>query len=378
MTVSVHLTDVSGVEEIPAAMTTSPHLTLSPVPGFQSRLRPALTRTSGTVRDGVWSATVNVPSTWNGTVRVGSVGAVDRVGNVLADEVTGARAPALRVIGTHRPALTFNYTLLAGGGFRVHGRAYFTDTRRPIGRLPLAAGYESPCDLEGGATNNIVTNARGYYERRWDHGDTGAFACVALIGLAAPGQHPTVLAYRSGTTPQPAIPDAALLQPDELRGATPTPVTGDYWSAMRPPQPCTDRPYPSAVLSRADRAISALIGVDDAPTSVMEHVAVYRSNGAQQYLRQLRRALAACGGHDKDDVLWTVHATGVAGHDSLLLSRRTYIDYAESYHHTYLVVARTGRVLVVVADTGWETRSGHEALVRELGAAAVRRAATLN
>jgi hypothetical protein len=41
-------------------------------------------------------------------------------------------------------------------------------------------------------------------------------------------------------------------------------------------------------------------------------------------------------------------------------------------------VARIGRVLVVVADTGWETASGHESLVRELGTAAIRRAAILN
>jgi hypothetical protein len=41
-------------------------------------------------------------------------------------------------------------------------------------------------------------------------------------------------------------------------------------------------------------------------------------------------------------------------------------------------VARVGRVLVVVADTGWETASGHVDLVRELSTKAVRRAAILN
>jgi hypothetical protein len=375
VTVSVHLTDSSGVAEIPFDMTPSPQLTLSPVPGFRSKLRPVLARTSGTAKDGVWSATVNVPSTWNGTVRVVSVGAVDRVGNALAGDVTAAQATALRVAGTHRPALTFNYAPLAGGGFRIHGRAYFTDTGRAIGRLPLATAYESPCDLAGGAVNNIVTDARGNYERRWDNGDTAAVGCVALIGRAAPGQNPTVLAYRSGSAP---IPDAALLQLQDLHGATPTPVTDDYWAALRPPQPCADRPYPSTALRRADRAVTALIGVDGAPTVVMAHVGTYRSDGAHQYLRQLRRALAACDGLDQDDVRWTVRATGVAGDESLLLSRRTYIDYADSYHNTYLVVARVGHALVVVADTGWETASGHEALVRELSVAAVRRAAVLN
>jgi hypothetical protein len=206
VTVSVRLTDASGVREVPYAMTPSPVLALSPVPGFRSRVRPVLSRTSGTVTDGVWSATVHVPSTWNGTVRIASVGAEDQAGNVLNRELRGARSPALRVTGTHRPALTFQYSLLAAGGFRLHGRAYFTDTRRPIPRLPLAAAYESPCDLDGGAINNIVTDARGFYEKRFENAGMGAFGCVALIGSAAPLQNPTVLAYHHASAPQPAIP----------------------------------------------------------------------------------------------------------------------------------------------------------------------------
>jgi hypothetical protein len=85
---------------------------------------------------------------------------VDTAGNVLSEPLTGARSPALRVTGVHRPALTHHYELLAGGGFRIHGRAYWTDTRRPIARHPLAAGYDSSCDMEG-AANNIVTDGHG-------------------------------------------------------------------------------------------------------------------------------------------------------------------------------------------------------------------------
>ena len=140
VTVSVRLTDATGVEEIPYAMTPSPEVTLSPVPGFQAKLRPVLTRTSGTVTDGVWSATVHVPSTWHGTVRVASIGAVDKVGNVLAEDLTKAKSPALRVIGSHRPALTFQYSLLTGGGFRIHGRAYYRDTGRPLRRQKSCGG----------------------------------------------------------------------------------------------------------------------------------------------------------------------------------------------------------------------------------------------
>ena len=377
VTVSVRLTDASGVAEIPHAMTTSPQLTLGPVPGWQKLLRPVLTRTSGTVRDGVWTATVHVPSTWNGTVRVTAVGAVDQRGNVLAAELTKAQSPALRVVGTHRPALTFAYELLAGGGFRIHGRAYYTDTGRPLRRMPLATAYESGCDLDGGARNDIVTDARGRYERRWPNGDTGAWACVALIRPAAPKQRPTVLAYHVASAPRQAIPDAALLQPADLRGATPVAFAGEYWSALLPPQPCAGTAYPSAALRRASRSVSALVGVGERPTSVLQNVATYRSDGAQRYLRDLRRGLAGCTGPDQQGARWTILATGVAGDESLLLRRRVYLDYAETQHDSYLMVARTGRAVVVVADIGWETADGHRALVRELGPKAVRRAAVV-
>ena len=376
VTVSVRVTDPSGVAEIPHSFSASPQLTLGPVPGFRSRLQPVLARTSGTVTDGIWSATVNVPSTWNGTVRVTSVGAADRLGNVRRDELTGARAPALRVRGTHRPALTLHYSLLPDG-LQISGRAYFTDTGRPLARMPLATSFEMGCDLAGGAVNDIVTDRRGFYVKRWVYSDTAA-GCVALIGARAPGQLPTVLAYRIAFPPPPAIPDEAMLRSGDLRGAEPAPVIDDSWAALRPPQPCADRPYSGAGLRRDHRAISALVGVNDRPTVVMEHVATYRYRGAHRYLGELRRALATCGGVDGPQGRWTVRARGVAGDDSLLLEHRTYIDYADTYHYTYVVVARVGRVLVVVANAGWETSSGHVDLVRELSTKAVRRAAILN
>ncbi|MCA2216572.1 hypothetical protein [Jidongwangia harbinensis] len=378
VTVSVRLTDVSGISEIPSAMTPSPHLTLGPVPGWRQEVRPVLTRTSGTARDGVWSATVQVPSTWHGTVRVTSVGAEDEAGNVLADALTPARSPALRVTGTHRPALTFHYALLPGGGFRIHGRAYYTDTGRPLRRTPLATAYESGCDLDGGARNTIVTDARGRYQQLFPAGEPGGWACVALVRDAPAPQRPTVLDYHVGSAPRPAIPDAALLQPADLGGATPQPFADGDRSALLPPQPCTGATYPSAALRRAGRSVSALVGVDGRANSVLEHVATYRSDGARRYLRELRRGLAACTGPDHQEARWTVLATGVAGDESLLLERRVHLDYAESYHHSYVVVARVGRVLVVVADVGWETTGGNRAFARRLGTRAVQRAAVLN
>lgn len=195
--IQLRLTDTSGVAENATGMGPSPQITLGPVPGFQERLHPRLALTSGTARDGVWGATVNVPSTWDGVVRITSVDAVDTAGNELSVRPADA---ALRVIGTHRPALTLTYTLLPGGGFRIHGRAYFTDTGRPLAGQPLAVAYDSGCDLEGGAADSIVTDARGRYEQRWDNGEPGAAGCAALTGAAAPGQFRTLLAYRLGVT----------------------------------------------------------------------------------------------------------------------------------------------------------------------------------
>ena len=238
----------------------------------------------------------------------------------------------------------------------------YRQTPRPRGRSTAAAHITVAVALVGA----LVVG-----------GSPPAWAGTAAARTAAASTD-TLLAHHVAAARQTSIPDAALLQPEDLGGATPTPVTDDYWSALRPPQPCADAPYPSAALRRADRAISALIGVDDRPTVVMEHVATYRSDGAHRYLRELRRAVASCDGLDRHDPHWTVLGTGVAGDESVVLRLREYIDYADTYKDTYLVVARIGRVLVVLADTGWETGDGHLALVRELSTTAVRRAAVLN
>jgi hypothetical protein len=226
---------------------------------------------------------------------------------------------------------------------------------------------------------------------------TAAVALAGALAVAAPqparagpavagnevaqSQHVSAGVSRSGQPlrrPVRSIPDAALLQAEDLHGAVPSPATGEYWSTLQPPQPCTDGPYRSTALRRADRGIMALVDVDGSPEVVMEHVAIYRGNGAHKYLRELRRAIAACDTSDPQEAVWTVLATGVAGDESMLLSLRTYVDYADTYHYTYVLVARVGRALVVLADVGWETASGNEALVREFSTKAVQRAAILN
>ena len=189
---------------------------------------------------------------------------------------------------------------------------------------------------------------------------TGTPSAAATTDSSPPRTRDVV----SASVPAYRVPASAMLQPADLNLAETTTVTDDYWSALRPPQPCG--PAAGAGLRKAERAVQAMVGLGNRPTVVVNDVAVYKHDGARRYFRELRM----CGG-------WTMLDRGLAGDESVLLRRREHIDYAGVDKDTFVVVARTGRALVVVADTGWETSSGHEALVRMLSTAAVRRAAVV-
>ncbi|MBF9132235.1 hypothetical protein I0C86_25270 [Plantactinospora sp. S1510] len=230
----------------------------------------------------------------------------------------------------------------------------------PVGRGTTAAALAGVLAVSGAVPATAAPAAAG--------------SATALSAYAAGGSHTIDLSRR----PPTAIPDAALLQPEDLGGGELTPTEGGYWTSLQPPQPCADGPYRSTALRSAERGVQALIGVDGGPEVIMEHVSYYRGNGAHRYLRELRRAVAACPAGDPHAERWTVLATGVAGDESVLLTQRTWVDYAEVYHFTYVLVARVGQALVVLVDVGWEESSGAEAVVREFIPAAVQRAAVLN
>jgi hypothetical protein len=175
------------------------------------------------------------------------------------------------------------------------------------------------------------------------------------------------------------IPDRALLQAADLHGAATTAVEDEDWARLRPPQPCAGDAFPSTVLRRGERAVSAIVEVDGKPTRILEYLAVYRSNGPHRYLRDLRRALEACHGVDDRGGRWKIVATRGAGPDSVLLRVRDDVQDGGNAvtRDTYVAVARVGRLLVVVADVGGETAAGHRGLVEELITPAVRRASIL-
>ena len=230
-------------------------------------------------------------------------------------------------------------------------------------RAPQRARSPASAKLPGGALS-VIAGTGTAYDRR-EPLSTAGTAKLSIVGpaFAAPM----------------GIADGAMLQPADLHGARTGTLGDDSWAQLRPPQPGTGGTYPSTALRHCDRAITAVLGVNQTPTVIVEYVAVYRSDGARRYLRELRGALAACHGDDGQDGRWTILSAGLAGRESLRLRLRESFQYAGETvtKDTYIAAARAGRVLVVVIDAGWETGDGHRELVEELITPAVRRVGVL-
>jgi len=207
-----------------------------------------------------------------------------------------------------------------------------------------------------------------------------ALRCLVVALVAGIGLWVTTTpsaAHRRTVAPVPA---GAFLQPADLGGISPIPVTDDFRQYLRPPQPRAHHVYRSAALRKANGTISILYPVsENHPTVVLETVSIYRTGGAQLYMRELRRAVSRCGGLTDATGRWTLLTTGVAGRDSLLirLQQKTE-DHGgnQIIQTTYIVVARAGKAVVALADIGWETGNGHTDIVRKLAVPAVKRART--
>lgn len=175
------------------------------------------------------------------------------------------------------------------------------------------------------------------------------------------------------------VPGSAFLQPQDLGGVAGRQAADGYAGHLRPPLPGGAERYPSQASLRAQGAMVIDYPTADFHTTLVEYVAAYRGTGAARYVRELRRALR-CGGRTDEVGQWTVVRTGVAGRDSLLIRLREQWEYPDGQpltHTTYVIVARVGRAVVVLADLGWEYASGHRAPIQKLIGPALRRAATL-
>ncbi|TDO41889.1 hypothetical protein C8E87_5647 [Paractinoplanes brasiliensis] len=175
------------------------------------------------------------------------------------------------------------------------------------------------------------------------------------------------------------VPGSAFLQPRDLGGVQARPADDGYARHLRPPLPGGAQRYRSQASLRAQGAVVIDYPTADFHTALVEHVAVYRGAGAARYLRELRTVLR-CGGRTDAVGQWTVVRAGVAGRDSLLIRLRERWEYPDGQpltHTTYVIVARAGRAVVVLADLGWEYGSGDRVTVQRLIGPALRRAATL-
>jgi hypothetical protein len=201
VTVAVRLTDESGVPAIDGYPDRYPFIYLRRVSGGEATVPAVLSRTSGTPRDGTWSATVNVPAIWDGRWQVSLVVAYDTENNRLeVDPRTLRFSPTLAVTGTSPPAVTLGFQpdpVVGNGGVAVTGRAYFPGTGAGIPHKPLSTGVDNTC-AEGVPFNDIVTNSRGYYRKYFSSALSAPVVCVRLLGPTSSGQGPTFLAAAVG------------------------------------------------------------------------------------------------------------------------------------------------------------------------------------
>ncbi|MFI5832607.1 hypothetical protein ACIA5A_02895 [Micromonospora sp. NPDC051300] len=182
VTVSAHLTDETGVERSGEMDGSNlPAVTLQRAGGGEDSTQGVeLALTSGTPQDGTWSATVQVPSTWDGEWRVSRLVAVDGASNRL--DVAPSTDSKLTVTGTHKPAVTMRFVpdpLVGDGPLTVEGRFYYQDTGKGIGDQPIYFGQDNLC-VEYPSPPNGTTRADGTFSRVYPKG-LGVLHCVGIL-----------------------------------------------------------------------------------------------------------------------------------------------------------------------------------------------------
>ncbi|MFI7578587.1 hypothetical protein [Micromonospora sp. NPDC049497] len=184
VTVTAHLTDETGVERISeVGGGNMPFVVLKRVAGGDPSTQAAeLSLTSGTPQDGRWSATIQVPSTWNGQWEVSQLVAMDSAFNKLEVDPPETPDTGLDVTGTHLPAVIMRFVpdpLVGDGPLTVEGRFYYEDTGAGIPNQPIFFGHDNLC-VEYSAEPNGTTNADGTFSKVYPKGD-GYLQCVGIL-----------------------------------------------------------------------------------------------------------------------------------------------------------------------------------------------------
>lgn len=169
VTVNVRLTDADGVVNGggTAGDAEWPYLVLRKVGGSQEE-GMELQRTSGTAQDGVWSAVIQVPSTWDGQWETKLVRAADDAQNMLDSDLPGTIRKTLTVTGTHLPRVTVEFEPEVSSGndpVTFKGRFFYSDTGEGIGNQPIYLGFDNLC-AEGSEPPNATTAADGTFSGR--------------------------------------------------------------------------------------------------------------------------------------------------------------------------------------------------------------------
>ncbi|NJP30609.1 hypothetical protein [Micromonospora thermarum] len=184
VTVTAYLTDETGVEKASdMGGGNMPFVALKRVAGGTASTQYAeLSLTSGTPQDGRWTATIQVPSTWNGQWEISKLVAVDAAFNRLDIDPPETPDNTLDVTGTHLPAVTMRFVpdpLVGDGPLTVEGRFYYEDTGEGIPNQPIFFGHDNLC-VEYSAEPNGTTNADGTFSKVYPKGD-GYLQCVGIL-----------------------------------------------------------------------------------------------------------------------------------------------------------------------------------------------------
>ena len=107
-----------------------------------------LQRTGGTLKDGTWTGTVDIPSTANGTFKVyGVLPGYLQAGDMTTE--TPFDGPSIAVTGVHLPKLAVQViprVVPFGSPYQIKAVIYDSATGKPYGvRLPLQVVYDNLC-----------------------------------------------------------------------------------------------------------------------------------------------------------------------------------------------------------------------------------------
>lgn len=233
VTVAVRLADDTGVVVGGQAEDAQlPNVLLEGEFDGRPRSEPVeLAHTSGTPQDGVWSATVQVPSTWDGHWEISRVQAMDDAGNQLrVDPRTVGITAALDVTGTHQPAITWKFVpdlVIGDGPVTIRGRLYDSESGEGFGNQPISFVEDNLC-VEGGATFNGTTAADGTFSRRYPHvipfphcvgiprpSNVGISASFIVVQVGSPRIRPVISASadRASVRPNQKVTISGAVRP---------------------------------------------------------------------------------------------------------------------------------------------------------------------